>query len=65
MTYVVVASGNHYWLDAAFGLATAALAVGVALLLARLNPDWAFRQAGRRTRRGGFEPRPEPEAAPA
>ena len=65
MTYVVVASGNHYWLDAALGLATAALAVGVALLLGRLNPDWAFRQAARGTKPSGIEPRPEPEAAPA
>jgi hypothetical protein len=65
MTYVVVASGNHYWLDAVLGLATAALAVGVALLLGRLNPDWAFRPAGRRAAGSGIEPRPEPEAAPA
>jgi hypothetical protein len=65
MTYVVVASGNHYWLDAAFGLATAALAVGVALLLGRLRPDWAFTQAGRRAAGAGIEPQPEPEAAPA
>src|SRR5262249_45023018 len=49
MTYVVVASGNHYWLDAVFGVATAAVAVGVALLLGRLHPDWAFRQTGGRT----------------
>ena len=43
MTFVVVASGNHFWLDAVFGLLTAALATGVAILLARLNPDWSFR----------------------
>src|SRR5262249_1110133 len=42
MTYVVVASGNHFVLDAVFGLLTAALATGVAILLARLNPDWSF-----------------------
>ena len=42
MTYVVVASGNHYWIDAVFGLLTAAAAAGVAMLLARINPDWAF-----------------------
>jgi PAP2 superfamily len=64
MTYVVLASGNHFWLDAVFGLVTAALAVGVAVLLARLNPDWSFRRVHRQ-RTGELEPRPEPEAAPA
>ena len=43
MTYVVVASGNHFWLDALFGAMTAAAAAGVAVLLGRLNPDWTFR----------------------
>ena len=43
MTYVVVASGNHYWIDALFGLLAAGAAAGIAILLARLNPDWAFR----------------------
>src|SRR4029079_19035104 len=38
MTYVVVASGNHYLLDAVFGLATAGLAAATAMLLGRLNP---------------------------
>jgi hypothetical protein len=42
MTYVVVASGNHFWLDALFGAFTAAAAAGVAVLLGRWNPDWAF-----------------------
>jgi membrane-associated phospholipid phosphatase len=42
MTYVVVASGNHFWLDAVLGAVTAALAVGVATLLARARPQWAF-----------------------
>ena len=65
MTYVVVASGNHFWLDAVFGLATAALAVGVATLLARVNPDWSFRAARRRPRSDELEPQPEPEIAPA
>ena len=45
MTYVVVASGNHFWLDAVFGAVCAALAVGVAILLGRLRPQWAFRPA--------------------
>jgi hypothetical protein len=44
MTYVVVASGNHFWLDAVFGAITAAAACGIAILLGRLNPDWAFKR---------------------
>ncbi len=65
MTFVVVASGNHFWLDAVFGLLTAALAIGVAMLLARLNPDWSFGPFKRTAPAGELEPRPEPEAAPA
>jgi hypothetical protein len=65
MTYVVVASGNHFWLDAVFGLLTAAAATGVAILLARLNPDWSFGESPRRAPSGELEPQPEPEAAPA
>ena len=65
MTYVVVASGNHFWLDAVFGLLTAALAVGAAMLLARLNSDWSFGSATRSAPTGDLEPQPEPEAAPA
>jgi hypothetical protein len=65
MTYVVVASGNHFWLDAVFGLVCAALAVGVAILLARLNSDWSFGSATRSAPTGDLEPQPEPEAAPA
>jgi hypothetical protein len=57
MTYVVVASGNHFWLDAALGLLTAALATGVAMLLARLNSDWSFGPLRRRA--GELDPRPE------
>jgi hypothetical protein len=63
MTYVVVASGNHFWLDAVFGLLTAALATGVALLLARLNPAWSFGVSKTRARARDLEP--QPEAAPA
>jgi hypothetical protein len=65
MTYVVVASGNHFWLDAVFGLATAALAVGTAALLARINPAWSFRPVQRAAPSREIEPQPEPEAAPA
>jgi hypothetical protein len=65
MTYVVIASGNHFWLDAVLGLLTAALATGVAMLLARLNSDWSFGSATRSAPTGDLEPQPEPEAAPA
>jgi len=65
MTFVVVASGNHFWLDAVFGLLTAALAVGAAMLLARLNPDWSFGSTTRSAPTGDLEPQPEPEVAPA
>lgn len=43
MTYVVVATGNHYWIDGLFGAMTAAAAAGVAIGLGRLRPEWAFR----------------------
>jgi PAP2 superfamily len=65
MTYVVIASGNHFWLDAVFGLITAVLATGVAMLLARLNSDWSFGSATRSAPTGDLEPQPEPEVAPA
>jgi len=65
MTFVVIASGNHFWLDAFFGLLTAALSAGVAMLLARVNPDWSFRPFRRTAPAGELEPRPEPEGAPA
>jgi PAP2 superfamily protein len=64
MTYVVVASGNHFVLDAVFGLVTAALAVGVAMVLGRVNPDWSF-QPGPVSEQPVPVPEPEPEAAPA
>jgi PAP2 superfamily len=65
MTYVVIASGNHFWLDAVFGLVTAALAVGVATVLARVTPDWSFRPERIPSPGGEIEPQPEPEVAPA
>ena len=65
MTFVVVASGNHFWLDAVLGLLTAALATGTAMLLGRLNPDWSFGPFSRTAPVGELEPQPEPEAAPA
>jgi hypothetical protein len=65
MTYVVIASGNHFWLDAVLGLATAALAAGIAVLLGRLNPDWSFRPGRSGALVGEIEPQPDAEAAPA
>jgi PAP2 superfamily len=65
MTYVVIASGNHFWLDAVFGLVTAGLAVGIAALLARFNPDWSFGPLRPHPAAGEIEPQPQPEAAPA
>jgi hypothetical protein len=65
MTFVVVASGNHFWLDAVLGLATAAIAAGVAVLLGRLNPDWSFRGTAPERAPSQVEPQAEPEAAPA
>jgi PAP2 superfamily len=64
MSYVVIASGNHFWLDAVFGLVTAVLALGVAAVLARLKPDWSFGPL-RRGARGEREPQAKPEVAPA
>ena len=63
MTYVVVATGNHFWLDGALGAVAVALAAAGAMLLSRLRPErWSFHP------RFGGEPaaaRPEVEAAPA
>jgi hypothetical protein len=63
ITFVVMATGNHFWLDAVFGAATAAGAAGIAMLLARLRPDWAF--GSQREPVPVSAPEPEPEAAPA
>jgi membrane-associated phospholipid phosphatase len=63
MTYVVVASGNHFWLDAVLGAVVAAAAAGIALLAARLNPDWSFGADAERV--PVTAPEPEVEAAPA
>jgi hypothetical protein len=44
MTFVVVATGNHFWLDAAAGAVVAAAAFAAAALLARARPEaWSFR----------------------
>jgi membrane-associated phospholipid phosphatase len=44
MTFAVVATGNHFWLDGAAGAVVAAAAFGAAALLARVRPElWSFR----------------------
>jgi len=60
MTYVVVASGNHFWLDALFGAFAAAAAAGVAILLARLNPDWGFQRDPKGSDLSAIEPKVAP-----
>lgn len=47
ITFVVVATGNHYFTDVLLGALTAGLSALLAKqLLARARPDvWAFRQA--------------------
>jgi len=66
MTYVVVASGNHFWLDAVFGALAAALAAAVATLLARARPQWSFRAELPATPAAQpANPEREPEAAAA
>lgn len=47
MTYIVCATGNHYWLDAVFGALAAALACCVAAMMARVRPEWSFSVEGR------------------
>ncbi len=70
ITFVVVATGNHYFTDVFLGALTAGVSAMLAKhLLARARPDvWAFRQAtvpsnggADRTRRNG--PAPHPSAA--
>jgi hypothetical protein len=60
---VVVASGNHFWLDAALGAVVAGASAGIALLAARLNSDWSFGADADRAPVAATEP--EVEAAPA
>jgi hypothetical protein len=43
ITFVVVVTGNHFWLDAAAGALVAAAAAGVAVALGRIKPGWSFR----------------------
>jgi hypothetical protein len=43
VVFVVLATGNHYLLDAVAGVALAGVAAGVAWGLGRLRPAWRFR----------------------
>ncbi|MFN8131868.1 MAG: phosphatase PAP2 family protein [Solirubrobacteraceae bacterium] len=44
VSFVVIATGNHYWLDALLGALTAVTAYGAATMMARLRPArWSFR----------------------
>jgi hypothetical protein len=64
ITFVVVATGNHFWIDAFFGAVVAAAAFGVAILLARVRPEqWSFRP--RPAAETEAPPTPVPEAATA
>jgi hypothetical protein len=46
VTFVVVATANHWWLDAVLGAAVAIAAAYAAMALARVRPHaWAFRPA--------------------
>jgi hypothetical protein len=47
--FVIVATGNHFWLDAAAGAAVACMAAVAARVLARVRPGlWAWPDAGER-----------------
>ena len=44
--FVIVVTGNHFWLDAAVGAAVACVAAVAARQLARARPDhWAWRES--------------------
>lgn len=48
VTWVVIVTGNHYWVDAALGAMVAAASAVVALRLARARPEaWSFRPGPR------------------
>jgi hypothetical protein len=65
VTFVVVATGNHFWLDALFGALTAVLALAAAASLARLRPlRWSLQGGAPATEAPGGE-EPAIEAAPA
>jgi PAP2 superfamily len=49
VTFVTIATANHFWMDAALGAAAAAIAYYLAVAAARTRPEaWAFRSPVRR-----------------
>jgi hypothetical protein len=43
ITFVVIVTANHFWLDAAVGAVVAAVSAYASVALARARPDaWAF-----------------------
>ena len=65
VTFVVVVTANHFWLDAALGALVAAIsASGASYALGRARPEaWSWR-AGRAGRSGRLRPRwPSPRRA--
>ncbi len=61
MTFTVITTGHHFWLDAFFGALAAALALGTATMLARVGPErWSLRGPGS----AAPEAPPPPENAP-
>ena len=52
MTFVVISTGNHFWLDAVLGAAAAATSAWAANLMARARPEaWSFRPMRRQRAR--------------
>ena len=45
VTFVIIATANHFVLDAVLGALTAAVAAATAMWLARLRPVWSFAPA--------------------
>ena len=43
--FVVIVTGNHFWVDGAIGWMVAGLAAFTAMQIARLRPSWAWRTA--------------------
>ena len=47
VSFVVVSTGNHFWIDAALGAAVAGLSAYAAAGMSRVRPDaWSFHRAG-------------------
>lgn len=64
MTFTVMATGHHFWLDAFFGAVAAALAFAVAEALARVRPEQWSLQPSRQPRPRPRGELPEPAGRP-